>query len=120
MRDLALDPETHDLLIQNFDLVLNADLESVRQAVSVRLQFFYGEWFLDITEGIKYYEYILVKNPDLSLVSGIIKTAILNTPNVKEILDYSQAYDSVARSLTVSFRANTDFGELTDTLPLGV
>ena len=48
--DLKLD-ENHDLHITN-DLVLTTESENVIQLLDIRLQFFKGEWFLDVLAGI--------------------------------------------------------------------
>ena len=120
---LATVPGTndHDLLIENFDLQLTElDLEEIRQSLQVRLKYFFSEWFLDNTEGVKYYEHIFVKNPDIDVVGAVLKTRILTTRGVKELLQYSQDYDNALRSISISFKVDTDLGELTDVVIVGV
>lgn len=113
MKDIALDKTTHDLLIQERDLVLASDLNWVRQKLKTRLAFIYEEWFLDSTQGIKYFDSIAVKNPDLSLVDSIIRATILDTDNVTGLLKYTSTFNPAQRSLSVSFKAQTDFGNIT-------
>lgn len=104
--------DNHDLLIENYDLQLTEGVEAIQQALIIRLQFFINEWFLDITRGVEFYQTIYVKNPNLNLVASVIKTQILTTPGVNEILSYAQSFDSTGRELTVVFKVDTDFGEL--------
>lgn len=73
MIDLKLvnDPnaiDNHDLVVENYDLQLTSDIDSIRQSLSIRLQFFFSEWFLEVTQGIDFYSTVLVKTPDLGLV----------------------------------------------------
>ena len=79
----------HDLLIVNndFDFVYNID--KVRQNLKIRLQSFINDWYLDITDGIDYYGIIFVKDPDMNLIDSVIKTIILETDGIIEILEYN-------------------------------
>lgn len=108
----SADINFHDLDIVNYDLQLVDGIDQVRQKIENRLQFFYGEWFLDNTQGVKLYETVFVKNPNLGLISSVMKSAILDTRDVNSILEYTQEYDPSARSLTVNFKVNTTYGLL--------
>lgn len=103
MIDLTLDLTRHDLKIENYDLSLITGVDRVKQTLKTRLWFFKGEWFLDTSAGLDYYGYINVKNPNLDIVASVIKATILDTKGVEELLEYSQEYDSQARSLEVNF-----------------
>jgi len=111
--DLLLNEDTHDLEVANYDLSIVDGLEQIRQKLSIRLKFFYGEWFLDTTSGAKLYDTVFVKNPNLKLVASMYKATILETPGVKSIMEYNQTYSASTRSLSVSFKVNTIYGELT-------
>lgn len=114
--DLALDPDTGDLLIEDFDAQLVRDLDSVEQDLRVRLQFFLGEWFLDTTVGIPFYEDILVKNPNIPNIESILKAKILETEDVIELLSFDTAFEN--RILTVSFEVRTEYGDTAITTSL--
>jgi hypothetical protein len=118
-QDIKLDLEIHDLAVENYDLALVDKLVAVQQLLTIRLKFFYGEWFLDTTKGVKLYGNILVKNPNLKLVATLLKTAILETPDVRSLLSYSHTYDRATRSLSVVFSCDTTFGAITN-LAVGV
>ena len=68
--------------------------------------------FLDISQGIKFYDFVFIKNPDLNTIGAVMKTYINETAGVNEILEYSQDYNAAQRSLTVTFKVSTDLGEI--------
>lgn len=119
MKNLKLSEERHDLVIENYNLVIVEGIDRVRQHLRTRLWFFKGEWFLDTTYGVDYYGSILIKNPNLSTVASIIKSTILDTPNVNQLLEYEQDFNIVTRELNVSFKVDTTFGiiDTTEVLP---
>ena len=63
MKDIALDTATGDLLLENFDLQLVEGRDQIAQNLMIRLRFILGEWFLDITAGIPYYDDFFIKAP---------------------------------------------------------
>ena len=109
MIDLQLD-NSHDLNVESNDLVLIEDDIQVSQNLDIKLQFFKGEYPLNITFGVPYFESVLVKNPDIPAVSAIFKSAIMNVPDVNELLEFSLDYDVSARDVSVEFKVNTTFG----------
>jgi len=113
MKDLALDLNTNDLLVQNYDLSLADGIDQIRQKLKIRLQFFYGEWYLDTTQGIKYFDEIFIKNPTLSRVQSILKSVITDTVGVNELLSMTVNLDNTKRQLTVNFEINTIYGNIT-------
>lgn len=106
------DPNFHDLDIVNYDLQLVEGIDQVRQKLECRLQFFYGEWFLDNTQGVKLYETVYVKNPNLSIIASLFKSVILDTRDVNSIIEYNQSYDPKIRKLSVDFKVDTIYGIL--------
>jgi len=113
MKDLMLDLKTNDLLFDNFDLSIVDGLDCLRQKLQIRLQFFYGEWYLDTTQGVKYFDEIFIKNPTLARVQSILKAVITDTPEVKELLDMQCALDNTQRQLSVTFTVSTTLGNIT-------
>lgn len=100
-----------DIVVKNNDISFIRGDQEIDQNVRIRLQFYRGEWFLDTEAGVPYFEEILVKNPDLVEVDRIFKIAILETPEVERITEYSSDFDSRNRVLSVSFRATTIYGD---------
>lgn len=118
MQDIALDTITQDLAVSNFDLGLVVDVDRVVQQIKIRLQFFLGEWFLNTTRGIPYFEQVLIKGADRAIVEGLFREQIESTPNVSAVDELTLAFDGGTRLLTVTFRASTDFGALEQSLAL--
>jgi len=86
------------------------DGAEVVQHVRSRLQFFRGEWFLDLEAGTPWFQDVFTKPANLGLVESIIKSRILDTNNVESLTAFSMEFDSIERVLTVSFTAVTTFG----------
>ena len=110
MSDFSIDPTTGDLEIVNGDLVLNDGKKALMQLVKQTLEMFYGEWFLDNGAGIPYYQYILVKDPNIVTVSAILQNAILAIPGIVELTAFDFDYDGKARQLNVTFTAESNYG----------
>jgi len=123
MADLSLDlspgSSTYgDLLIAGGDLVLTSDVNTagthpVLQDILARLRTWHGEWFLDNTIGLAYFETILVKSPDLTAISTAIKDAILSTPGVLTLDSFSTKVAAAERTLTVTFSVSSVSGQVT-------
>jgi len=103
MTDITLKEDFSGLLIVNGDLVLTKDADAIKQHLTQRLKMFSGEWFLDLTEGVPYFQNILIKNPNPDVVDGLLKEEILSTPGVDELLSFNLDYDASLRKLTVDF-----------------
>ena len=108
--DLKLDPTTHDLVIENYDLVLVDGIDLVRQAIKQRLLLVLEEWFLDETVGVPWYQYIFQKGADINRVKSILINTINRTEGVIKITSFELDYNSVNRSLSVNFTAETNEG----------
>jgi hypothetical protein len=109
-RDIALD-STGDIDISGQDLKQTQGIQAVLQGVSIRLKFFYGEWFADTTIGVPYFQKIMVKNPDVNILTAIFRSAILGTPGVNSLSYLKLDFNPQARTLAVSFAGDTDFGQ---------
>ncbi len=116
MIDLKLGKLTHDIVIENHDLVLvkdaTGDPQQIEQNLKERLLFFKGEWFLDTEHGIPYFTDIMKKNPNIPDVEAILKAEILDVSGVNEITKFKIDFNVSLRKLTVNFIVNTDYGLL--------
>ena len=104
MLDLELD-NSGDLLISNYDLDILSGVDQIAQNALIRLKFFLGEWFLDITAGMPYYQDFFIKAPNRIRVESVIKEEIINTDGILEITAFSSDFDAVSREFTVNFSA---------------
>lgn len=85
--------------------------ESIRQSVECRLRTVRGEWFLDGSLGVPYFDGILgAKNPKLEAARAILRQEILATPGVTGLVSLTTSFDASNRSLTVAFVASSDAG----------
>ncbi len=110
--DISLDA-TGDLLIgDDGDLVLIEGVDATRQHLQISLQFFQGEWSLDLRIGVPYFQEILGKGRDLNAIRAIFREAILQTEKVTAVSDLALDYDGVTRALSVSFQTQSTEGPI--------
>lgn len=120
MKDLALNTATHDLVVENYDLQFVDEVSQVRQNIKIRLLFLFNEWFLDSNLGVPYFEQLCTKDPNIALVDSFLKSTIIETPGVSQLLEYSSDYSPIQRTLVLNFKVLTDFGDTTiQSLTLG-
>lgn len=119
-RDLAIDLDTKELILHKGDLQLTYEVDAIAQAALVRLSLFEGEWFLDQTVGVPYYQSILVKSPDLQAIQSIFSSEILKVEGVRNVRNCLVELNRSNRRLTVKWTADTDTGELRQSTTLNV
>jgi hypothetical protein len=95
-----------------FPITLTTGLEAIRQHCQCRLRFFLGEWFLDTSIGVPYFEDILIKNPSLPILNDIFKDQILETKGVLDFISFEMVFDTQSHTLQVQFSALTTDGVL--------
>ena len=98
------------VLLENSETIPNP--EAVMQEVRQKLHFFKGEWFLNLIEGVPYYEEVFKKNPNIDIMRTIFREVILGTNGIEsiEVLDIVIGSD---RRAQVNFEGTmTDGGKL--------
>lgn len=122
VRDLKIDRTTGDLALDPLtgDLAFVSDLDAIAQAIDQKLSLFRGEYFLDESLGMPYFEEIFVKNPNMIAVREWFRTTILSVDGVLEVKSLSLDYVTVSRDLSVDFIVSTDLGELSQTFEVNV
>ncbi len=108
--DLALSAATHDLIIVDKDLVLINNAERVAQQIKITLLAFLGEWFLDQRFGVPYLESVMIKNPNMAYIRGILRGKILDVPGVKSVDSLSTQLNVKTRTLIVNYDVSTAYG----------
>jgi len=111
-RDLELDPVTHDLVLEGGDLQLVNDLDAIRQEADIRLKFFLGEWFLDTTVGIPYFQSVLVKAPNLGGIKTVFNDELLLSAGIVSVKKLDLVFSRSTRKLTIDWAAECNTGEL--------
>lgn len=83
--DLALDPETGDLVLDGDLALVGDDVAGVRQWLAIALDTQRGEYGLDLDAGLPYLDEILVKALKLQIIRQIFRAAILACPYVTAV-----------------------------------
>ena len=87
-------------------------LDSVRQRVRQRLRFFRGEWFLDTTLGVPYFQNIFVRPATLELALSTLVDAIQDVEDVVSVRDVTGDIDPETRRFTFVATVETAFGRM--------
>jgi hypothetical protein len=111
MTDFALDDD-HDLAVENNNLVIIEGADEVGQRLKTNLKLFQGEWFLNQTIGVPYFQEIFRKGISPDRIAAFFKREILITPGVIQLLEYDQQIDAATRLLTISFKAQVSNGSI--------
>lgn len=88
--------------------------DAVAQAVKTRFVLWYGEWFLDTTEGTPWIQSVLGKqSPDVYTLA--IRQRILATQGVNSITAFDSSVNSSTRRVTFTATIDTIYGTTTVT-----
>lgn len=117
--DIAMNVASGDILIKNTDILLVDNAERIAQQILITLRFWFGEWFLDVTQGVPYLEHVLVKTPNLNHVRQIIIEQILSVAGVESVQSIELDFDRLNRRLYITYTVSTLFGLLTEQEVLG-
>lgn len=102
--DLLLD-KNHDLaLSERGDAILVDGQRQIAQQIEITLLTFLGEWFLDTTFGIPYFESILVKAPNRAEIESIIRAKIRDVPGVVNVPIVDVQVDAQQRTAVIEAR----------------
>lgn len=104
------------VLIERNNLVLVSGGEEVKQAVLHALKTFRGEWFLDVTLGVPWFQEILVKNP--ATAEALLKREILSVPGVLSLDSFVLRSDPATRRTNVVFKFGASDGPVEGSLVL--
>ena len=86
--------------------------EAVAQCVKTRLALWQGQWFNDLDEGTPWIQSVLGKKQAIELV---VRSRILETDGVTEILSFVTVLDSDSRAVTATATIRTRYGDVTIT-----
>jgi hypothetical protein len=112
MNDLKLTND-HDLLIEGGDLVLiNSEAEVAVQSLKINLLMFRGEWFLDSSLGVPYFQEILGKVTNKTLVDNIIKGISTNSYNIYRVTSLNSTISDDRTYEVNLLEALTEDGEI--------
>lgn len=104
-------PTVGDLQLSGGDLVWLDDFAlETAQRLTVKFNFFRGEWFLDRRQGTPWYQELLVKEPDRNVARGVFRQIILSDPGVAEIISLTLSEPDSDRQAEVVFSARLKNG----------
>lgn len=112
MADIKLTADGNDLDVSSGGLELVTDpLDVVSQRLKIGLRFVKGEYRLDTSRGIPYFEDVFKKDPDLLVVRTLLRDKIQDTDGVVNITSFDLALDSATRKLSVGFSCQVEDAE---------
>ena len=106
--DIMLDPVTHDIVLNGRNLALVRGNELIAQRLKQNLLTITGEWFLDRSVGLPWFDEILQKGTNLDRIRQYFIREIVNTKGVTVLNSLSMNNDPATRRLTVDFVVNGD------------
>ena len=99
MKDILLTPDGDLLINEQGDIQLT---DSVRQAVRIRLQWFFNEWRFAPPFGVPYFEEILIKKPDIERIRAIVRDEVVSVDEVLDAQNIRITVDKPARSAVIT------------------
>ena len=112
--NLALD-SNHDIIIGRGATRVGG-AEQIAQLVKCRLLTLLGEWKQDTSLGIPWFESIFTKNVRTADIQLTIANIIRGTAGVQQLISIELDADYRARTLTITFTAISDYGNISDFL----
>ena len=82
--------------------------ESVRQAIRIRLLWFFGEWRFSPNAGLPYFEDVLIKNPNINRIRRIVQNEVMSVREVRDVRELHIEFNAQRRIAVISFEAVTD------------
>lgn len=117
--DLLLDSDTNDIIFVNGQCPVTQRLtDVVAQRLKITLYTFLGEWFLDTTIGVPYFQQIFGKVRSKSTIDLIFQRVIANDPDVIEILSFESELAASTRGYTMTFQVRVR--DNTSSLPITI
>ena len=117
--DLLLDSDTNDIIFVNGQCPVTQRLtDVVAQRLKITLYTFLGEWFLDTSIGVPYFQQIFGKVRSKSTIDLIFQRIIANDPDVIEILSFESELAASTRGYTMTFQVRVR--DNTSSLPITI
>lgn len=89
--DIKLDSNGDVAFVNGESLVTSIGAEDLAQRLLIRLRTFQGEWFMDTTYGIDWWNKVFGKNRSKASVDAIIQSEIAKEPDVVQIINYTSS-----------------------------
>lgn len=109
MTAIALD-ENNDAYLKGGQIARATGADFVVQSIRTRLKLYLGEWWLDLTAGVPWYQDIHVQPANVPQAEATLKATILGTAGVESLISFDATFDRQTRALVVTFEALTIYG----------
>ena len=113
--DIKLDEDGDISLVNGDAQTTSVGAEDLAQRLRIRLNTFQGEWFMDNTLGIDWWNRVMGKNRSKMAVDALIQDAILKEPDALQIVSYTSSI-STNRKFSCSFRVRTEDGAISSAI----
>lgn len=113
--DIKLDEDGDISLVNGDAQTTSIGAEDLAQRLSIRLNTFQGEWFMDNTLGIDWWNRVMRKNRSKMAVDALIQDSILKEPDALQIVSYTSSI-STDRKFSCSFRVRTEDGAISSAI----
>jgi hypothetical protein len=113
--DIKLDEDGDISLVNGDAQTTSIGAEDLAQRLRIRLNTFQGEWFMDNTLGIDWWNRVMGKNRSKMAVDALIQDAILKEPDALQIVSYTSSI-STDRKFSCSFRVRTEDGAISSAI----
>lgn len=94
-----------DLELSNNELKLTEGVDAIRQHLVEKFRLYLGEYFLDTSVGVPWFQEILIKAPSFTVVQERLKAVILSTPGVLGLTRFAFDFNAVTREAALDFQA---------------
>lgn len=113
MNDIELSEITHDIVFEGADIkLLNNEAQVSKQTLKINLLFYKGEWFLDNTYGVPYFQEILGKINNTTLPDTIIIDKVLKSYNIASLESMDSTITSDRAYVIDNIKATTVDGDI--------
>lgn len=111
LQPTQLNPDIGDLALSDAGSEVLTTLlsEEVAQRLTVKLNFFKGEWFVNLFAGTPYFQQILGKAAD-STIRSVMSSIISETEGVASLSSLEVTRDRAARTVAIKFVAVLEDG----------
>ena len=113
--DIKLDEDGDISLVSGDAQTTSIGAEDLAQRLRIRLNTFQGEWFMDNTLGIDWWNRVMGKNRSKMAVDALIQDSILKEPDALQIVSYTSSI-STDRKFSCSFRVRTENGAISSAI----
>jgi len=110
-----------DISIVPFDLELNTKgLEAVGQRITISLNTFKGEYFLNTEFGVPWLQTVFRKGVSKKLIDTQLRSVITNVEGVLQLIEYESTIDPALRNMSITFKARVDDGIVSESLTINI